>query len=104
MLFSVAQCLSSRTFIISMSKVEDRAGAKSDLSACIGFLWQGFGSRGATGVASVRSCQKLPLCPIKSMPAGSKLDTLLAKAEPMSDSGSASVMAYLRKGKEVTGE
>ena len=23
---------------------------------CIGFVWQGFGSGGATGVASVRSC------------------------------------------------
>ena len=26
------------------------------LIVCIGFAWQGFGSRGATGVASVRSC------------------------------------------------
>ena len=47
----------------------------------------------------MRSCQKLPLCPIKPMPAGSKMDPLLAKAEPISDSGSASVITYLRKGK-----
>ena len=59
---------------------------------------------GAIGVASVRSCLKLPLCLIKPMPAGSKMDPLLAKAEPISDGGSASVITYLRKGKEVTGE
>ena len=72
---------------------------------CIGFAWQGFGSvGGATGVASVRSCSKLPLCPIKLMPAGSKTDLLLAKAHPISNSGSASVITYLRKAEEVTGE
>ena len=54
---------------------------------------------GATGVASVRSCWKLPLCLIEPMPAGSKTDPLLAKAEPINDSGSASVITYLRKGK-----
>ena len=27
-----------------------------DIFSCIGFAQQGFGSRGATGVASVRSC------------------------------------------------
>jgi len=27
----------------------------------IGFVWQGFGSRASTGVASVRRSQKLPL-------------------------------------------
>ena len=26
------------------------------MCCCIGFAWQGFGSSGATGVASVRSC------------------------------------------------
>ncbi|PKU39014.1 protein pxr1-like [Limosa lapponica baueri] len=33
------------------------------------------------------------------MPAGSKMDPLLAKAEPISDSGSASVITYLRREK-----
>jgi len=47
-------------------------------------------------VASVRSCQKFPLCLIKPMPAGSKMDTPLAKAEPISDSGSACMIAYFR--------
>jgi len=28
----------------------------SSLQSCIGFLWQGFGSGGALGVASVTSC------------------------------------------------
>jgi len=46
-----------------------------------GFVWQGFGSGGAIGVASVRSCQKLPPCLIKPMPAGSEMDPLLPKAK-----------------------
>ena len=50
-------------------------------------------------MASVRRCQKLPLCPIKSMPAGSMTDAPLAKAEPISNSGSASGIPYLRRGK-----
>ncbi|KAK4807043.1 hypothetical protein QYF61_018384 [Mycteria americana] len=44
-------------------------------------------------------CQKLPPCPIEPVPAGSKMDPPLAKAEPTSDSGSASVIIYLRRGK-----
>jgi len=60
---------------------------------CIGFAWQNFGSGEATGVASVRSCQKLPPCPTKSiMSARSKTDLLLAKAEPINEGGSASVI------------
>ena len=38
------------------------------------------------------------------MPAGSKTDPLLAKAELISNSGSASGITSLRKAKEVTGE
>ena len=60
---------------------------------CIWFAWQGFGSRGATGVASVSSCRKLPPCPTEPMPAGSKTDLLLAKAEP----NSTSAITYLRR-------
>ena len=70
------------------------------VSLCIGFAWQGFGSGRATGVASVRTCQKLPLCPmIEPMSATSKTDPLLAKAEPISDGGSASGITDLKKGK-----
>ena len=50
----------------------------------------------------MRSCWKLPPCPIEPMPASSKTDPLLAEAEPISNSGSTSVITYLRKGKEVT--
>ena len=51
-------------------------------------------------MASVRSCQKLPPCPIEPMPAGSKMDLLLAKAEPVSDGGdNTSGVTYLRRGK-----
>ena len=55
-------------------------------------------------MASVRRCQKPPSCPIEPMPAGSKTDPPLAKAAPISDSGSAFGITDLRKGKEVTGE
>jgi len=51
-----------------------------------GFVWQGFVIEGATGVTSVRSCEKLPQCPVEP----------LDKAEPISDSGSSSVITYLR--------
>jgi len=46
----------------------------------------------------VRSCKKLPPCLIKPVPAGSKNGLLLAKAKPISNNGSASVITYLRKG------
>jgi len=72
-----------------------------NLFSCIGFVWQGFGSWGATGVASVGSCQKLPLCPTEPVPAGSKTDLLLAKTKPVSNGGSASVITNLRR-KEKT--
>jgi len=37
------------------------------------------------------------------VPAGSKTDLPLAKAEPISDNGSASVITYLRRGKKTVG-
>jgi len=52
-------------------------------------------------VASVRSCEKLLPCLIKPVPASSKMDLLLAKAKPISDSGSASGITYLRRGKNL---
>ena len=48
---------------------------------------------GGTGLASVRSCEKLPPCLIKPVP--------LAKAKPISKCGSASVITYLRRGKKT---
>ena len=53
-------------------------------------------------VASVRSCEKLPPCLIQPTPAGSKMDPLLAKAKPISDSGSASVITDLSRGRKKT--
>ena len=47
----------------------------------------------------MRRCQKLPLCLTEPMPAGSKTDPPLAKAEPISDGGSASGITDLRKEK-----
>jgi len=43
-------------------------------------------------VASVRSCEKLPPCLIEPVTAGSKTDPPLAKAKPIRDGGSASVI------------
>jgi len=53
-------------------------------------------------VASVRICEKLPPCLIKPVPASAKTDLLLAKAKPISDGGSASVITYLRRGRKKT--
>lgn len=66
-------------------------------SKYIGVLWPGFASRGAEGVVAVRRCWKLLPCPTEPMPAGSKTDPLLAKAEPTSDSGSTSEINTLRR-------
>ena len=54
-------------------------------------------------MASVRSYEKGP-CLIKPVPAGSKMDPLLAKAKPISDGGRASVITYLRNGKKTLQE
>ena len=56
---------------------------------------------GATGVAPVRNFQRLPLCLTEPVPASSKRDQPLAKAEPTSDGGSASGTTYLRRGKKT---
>jgi len=68
---------------------------------CYGFAWQGFGGEGAVGVASVRTCEKLPPCLIKPVAVGSKTDPLLAKAKPVSDGGSPSVITCLGRGKNT---
>jgi len=69
---------------------------------CYGFAWQGFGSRGAIGVASVRSCEKLPPCLIEPIPGGSKTDPPLPKAKPISDGGSTSGITYLSRGRKTS--
>lgn len=51
-------------------------------------------------MVSVRSCWKLPLCLIDTVPAGFKTDPLPPKAEPVSNSGRASVVTYLRRGEK----
>ena len=53
-------------------------------------------------MASVRSCKKLPPCLIKPVPAGSKMDPLLAKTKPIRVGGSASGITKLRKGIKKT--
>ena len=49
----------------------------------------------------MRSCEKLPPCLIKPVPAGSKTDLLLAKAKPISDGASTSGITYVNKGKKL---
>lgn len=66
----------------------------------IPFAQQGFSIRGNTGVASLRSCWKLLLCPTESKTASSKMDLLLAKSEPISNSGHTSVIRF-KKGKKL---
>lgn len=51
-------------------------------------------------MAFVRRHHKLPPCPTVVVSARSKMDLLLAKAEP-SASGSTSVITYLIKGKNI---
>jgi len=51
-------------------------------------------------VASVRSCEKLSPCPTEPKPDSFKTDPLLAKAEPINNSGSTSVITCLRRGKK----
>jgi len=70
------------------------------LPGCTGFAWQGFGGRGTSGVASVRSCWNLTLSVREPMLASSKMDMPLAKAKPISDGDSASVVTSLRRGKK----
>jgi len=71
---------------------------------CHGFAWQGFGSGGATGAASVRSCEKLPPCLIKPVPASSRTDPPLAKAKPVSDGGNYGITEALRRGRKNCSE
>jgi len=70
----------------------------------VGFCGKVLVAGGAIGVASVRSCEKLPLCLIKPVLAGPKRDPLLAKAKPISNSGSTSVIIHLRRGRKNYGE
>lgn len=60
----------------------------------MGFMWPGFGSGVADGVVSVRRDQELPPCRIEPVPAGSKTNPTLAKAEPINNPGGASVIIY----------
>lgn len=62
-------------------------------------MCQGFGIGGAAGVASVRRPQKLPPCQTEPVLASSRMNSPLARAEPINNIGSAYVLMYLRRGK-----
>ena len=51
-------------------------------------------------MASVRSCEKLAPGLTKPVPASSEMNPPLAKAEPISDGGSASGITELRRGRK----
>lgn len=74
---------------ISASVMSPHVQYTTELEWCIGFHGV-LVARGSTGMASLRRCQKLPLCLIDPMPAGSRMDLPLAKAKPISDTGSTS--------------
>jgi len=65
---------------------------------CIGFRWQT--SKWGCRVGICKRHQGLLPCGTEPVLAGSKMDPLLAKAEPISDADSASEITYLRKGKK----
>lgn len=67
---------------MTMAGQQEARNGSSPGEECIRFVLPGFGNRWATGIASLRSCQKLSLCLIQTMPAGSKTGTWLGKAEP----------------------
>lgn len=70
---------------------------------CVGFVQQDLGSGEPTGVSSVRGCPKFSLCLTEPTPARSEPDSLQAKAEPVSDCGSTTVITHLkREGKTAT--
>lgn len=54
---------------------------------------------GATGVVSVRSCQKLSLCLMDSRAADCKVDPPLVKVKPISNGSSAYGITDVRRGK-----
>jgi len=67
--------------------------------SCIGFAWQGFGSRGYyRGGFREKQLEASPML------YRHKTDPPLAKAEPISDSGSTSVITRLRRGKKKCSE
>lgn len=55
-------------------------------------------------VVTIKKHQKLLPCETQPVPASPKMDLPLAKAGPISDADSASVIIYLRKGKKNIGE
>lgn len=57
-------------------------GLKNKIVLSVGFMWPGF--------RSGRGCGKGSPCPTEPMLAGSRMDLLLARAEPICDCGSAS--------------
>lgn len=60
-------------------------------------------ARGATGVAALGSCQKLPPpCVTEPMPGSSKADPLLVKAAPINNSSTSEVTDWRRRGKTCT--
>ena len=70
------------------------------MQRCIGFVWQGFGSGGGyRGGFCKKLLEASPVFKREPIPAGSKTDPPPAKAEPISDSGNASVITFLRRKK-----
>lgn len=55
----------------------------------------------STELISVRSCQKLSPCRTEPIPAGCKMSLMLAKVEPIDNSGRASGVTDSRRGEKV---
>lgn len=60
-------------------------------------MWQSFSQQGCYKEASVRKCQKLPLCSTELIPASCRMDPTLTKPKPISDDGGTSEIKFLRR-------
>lgn len=80
--------------------VSTAASKKGIYTVFVAWFWYWDGR--ATGLASVIRYYKLSLCPMDPIPAGTKMDLLLAKAEPITDGGNTSGIKELRRGKSCS--
>lgn len=62
--------------------------------------WSGPASGSTTGVAFVRSFQRVPQGPSQPMPASSRMDPLLAKTKPIRNDRNTSVITDLKRKKK----
>lgn len=89
-------CYTDRKYIFNNNEnVTAKAEGKRGTASALGLHGKILAVGRAARVASVRRHQGLPPCQTEPAPDGSKTDPVLPKAEPMTDSGGASVKISL---------